>query len=143
MTIRSGFLTLKIWTKIQWNHTKVLPITIKQDVGSQVSIEKKFMKLIPRKNSWNWFHAKIREICPLYYFLLISAFKAEFHPRIEQVFFCGSMNRPRQIDCFTTEGDQFNLKGDDLASVCSIVKCHPTQDIVVGGNASGRVHVFM
>ena len=141
MTIRSGFLTLKIWTKIQWNHTKVLPTTIKQDVGSQVSIEKKiheidstekFVKLISRKNSWN-----------LYYFLLISAFKAEFHPRIEQVFFCGSMNRPRQIDCFTTEGDQFNLKGDDLASVCSIVKCHPTQDIVVGGNSSGRVHVFM
>jgi len=73
----------------------------------------------------------------------LTTFKAEFHPRIEQVFFCGSMNRPRQIDCFTTEGDQFNLKGDDLASVCSIVKCHPTQDIVVGGNSSGRVHVFM
>jgi hypothetical protein len=54
------------------------------------------------------------------------------------------MSQPRQMDVFTDTGDHhFNLKGDDLASICSIVKCHPTRDIVVGGNSSGRVHVFM
>jgi hypothetical protein len=71
-------------------------------------------------------------------------FQAEWHPRKDNIFFVGSMSQPRQMDVFTDTGDHhFNLKGDDLASICSIVKCHPTRDIVVGGNSSGRVHVFM
>ena len=70
-------------------------------------------------------------------------FKAEWHPMSDEMFFVGSMNRPRQIDVYTVSGKHYNLKGEDLGSVCSIVKCHPTQDIVVGGNSSGRVHVFM
>ena len=73
----------------------------------------------------------------------LTTFKAEWHPKNDNVFFVGSMNRPRQIDVYTTDGDHFNLKGEDLASVCSIIKCHPTQNIIVGGNSSGRVHVFM
>ena len=70
-------------------------------------------------------------------------FKAEWHPMSDEMFFVGSMNQPRQIDVYTVSGKHYNLKGEDLGSVCSIVKCHPTQDIVVGGNSSGRVHVFM
>ena len=55
------------------------------------------------------------------------------------------MAQPRQIDVYSDQGDNFVMgdSGEYLASVCSIVKCHPTQDIVVGGNSSGRVHVFM
>ena len=35
------------------------------------------------------------------------------------------------------------MTGKYLKSVCSIVKCHPSQDIVVGANSYGEVHVFM
>ena len=76
----------------------------------------------------------------------LTTFKAEWHPQNEEVFFVGSMNQPRQMD-IVTNNDNFtelhSLKGEDLASVCSIVQCHPSQDIIVGGNSSGRVHVFM
>ena len=72
-------------------------------------------------------------------------FQAEWHPTRDDIFFVGSMAQPRQIDVYSDQGDHFVLGdgGENLASVCSIVKCHPTQDIVVGGNSSGRVHVFM
>merc|ERR1711997_1150674 len=74
----------------------------------------------------------------------LTTFKAEWHPKRDDVFFVGSMNQPRQIDVYSDQGDHFPMgdRGEYLASVCSIVKCHPTQDIVVGGNSSGRVHVF-
>ena len=32
---------------------------------------------------------------------------------------------------------------ETLGSVCSLNVFHPTQNILVGGNSSGRVHVFM
>lgn len=76
----------------------------------------------------------------------LTTFKAEWHPQNEDIFFVGSMNQPRQMDVVTNKGnlsDLYALKGEDLASVCSIVKCHPSKDIIVGGNSSGRVHVFM
>jgi len=75
----------------------------------------------------------------------LTTFKAEWHPRRDDIFFVGSMAQPRQIDVYSDQGDHFVMgdSGEYLASVCSIVKCHPTQDIVVGGNSSGRVHVFM
>ena len=73
----------------------------------------------------------------------LTTFKAEWHPMFEDVFFVGSMSQPRQIDVYDVKGNHFAMKGEDLGSVCSIVKVHPTQDIIVGGNSSGRVHVFM
>lgn len=74
----------------------------------------------------------------------LTTFKAEWHPSRDDIFTVGSMNQPRQMDVFNDQGQQLAaLKGEDLASVCSIVKLHPTQNIVVGGNSSGRVHVFM
>ena len=73
----------------------------------------------------------------------LTTFKAEWHPMYEDVFFVGSMSQPRQIDVYNVDGKHFAMKGEDLGSVCSIVKVHPTQDIIVGGNSSGRVHVFM
>ena len=75
----------------------------------------------------------------------LTTFKAEWHPKREDVFFVGSMSQPRQIDVLDgSTGAQLGpLVGEDLASVCSIVRCHPTMDVVAGGNSSGRVHVFM
>ena len=72
----------------------------------------------------------------------LTTFKAEWHPRRDDLFFIGSMQQPRQMDIYNINGEHYALKGEDLASVCSIVKCHPTLNIVVGGNSSGRVHVF-
>ena len=70
-------------------------------------------------------------------------FQAVWHPRREDLLFIGSMNRPRQIDAISDKGVSYHpLQGEDLGSICSRVVCHPTQNIVVGGNSSGRVHVF-
>ena len=35
------------------------------------------------------------------------------------------------------------LRGEPLASVCSILAFHPGREVAAGGNSSGRVHVFM
>ena len=48
-----------------------------------------------------------------------------------------------RIDILTDEGIDFPMTSEYLKSVCSIVKCHPFQDIVVGANSYGEVHVFM
>merc|ERR1719273_1118160 len=68
----------------------------------------------------------------------LTKFRAEWHPRREDLFFIGSMNHPRRIEAFSETGKPYaSLRGDDLGTVCSIVKCHPSQEIVVGGNSSG------
>lgn len=53
------------------------------------------------------------------------------------------MNHPRQIDVLSDKGIPYqSLQGEHLGSICSLITCHPTQDIVIGGNSSGRVHFF-
>merc|ERR1711874_682725 len=58
-----------------------------------------------------------------------------------------SMNRPRQVEVWSTQAGKISmlapLQGENLASVCSIVDIHPQTNLVVGGNSSGRLHVFM
>ena len=74
----------------------------------------------------------------------ISPFKAEWHPTREDMFMIGSMRHPRQLDVYSDQGQLIQtLKGDSLGSICSVVKCHPSLDVIAGGNSSGRVHVFM
>ncbi|KAJ9586229.1 hypothetical protein L9F63_020138 [Diploptera punctata] len=74
----------------------------------------------------------------------LTTFKATWHPQRDDLFVVGSMERPRRIALYSSEGKiVHNLKDENLASVCSICVFHPTQDIVFGGNSSGRVHVFM
>jgi hypothetical protein len=53
------------------------------------------------------------------------------------------MAYPRQMDVFSVAGDHYPIRGDDLTSVCSVVKPHPSQNVVIGGNSSGRVFAFM
>jgi len=77
----------------------------------------------------------------------LTAFRSSWHPRLEGMFVMGSMERPRQIEMWGTERQSLDLvatlRGDWLGSVCSLVEVHPSMDVVVGGNSSGRVHMFM
>ncbi|KFP12452.1 WD repeat-containing protein 76, partial [Egretta garzetta] len=74
----------------------------------------------------------------------LTRFRAIWDPKQEDCFVVGSMAQPRQIEVFQDTGELlhsfYNL--DYLGSVCSINVVHPTQNILVGGNSSGRLHVF-
>lgn len=56
----------------------------------------------------------------------------------------GSLLRPRQIEVFQDTGKILHTfsNPDLLTSVCSINVIHPTKNVLVGGNSSGRLHVF-
>ncbi|NXW22615.1 WDR76 protein, partial [Circaetus pectoralis] len=74
----------------------------------------------------------------------LTRFRAIWDPKQEDCFVVGSMARPRQIEVFQDTGKLlhsfYNL--DFLSSVCSINVVHPSKNILVGGNSSGRLHVF-
>ncbi|NXV48306.1 WDR76 protein, partial [Uria aalge] len=74
----------------------------------------------------------------------LTRFRAIWDPKQEDCFVVGSMARPRQIQVFQDTGKLlhsfYNI--DCLSSVCSINVVHPTKNILVGGNSSGRLHVF-
>jgi len=74
---------------------------------------------------------------------LVTQHRAEWHPRLDDIFFIGSYQGSRRINVFTDTGRNFSMSSKYLKSVCSIVKCHPSQDIVVGADSYGEVHVFM
>lgn len=77
----------------------------------------------------------------------LTPLRLAWHPARPGVLVCGSMMRPRQIEVWDTKGGDLRLAaqltGEPLGSVTSIVDIHPTRDIIVGGNSSGRCHVFM
>ncbi|XP_054071300.1 WD repeat-containing protein 76 isoform X4 [Rissa tridactyla] len=74
----------------------------------------------------------------------LTRFRAIWDPKQEDCFVVGSMARPRQIQVFQDTGKLlhsfYNI--DCLSSVCSINVVHPTKNILVGANSSGRLHVF-
>ncbi|NXE95794.1 WDR76 protein, partial [Menura novaehollandiae] len=69
---------------------------------------------------------------------------AIWDPKQEHCFLVGSMAQPRQIQVFQDTGKLLHsfYNVDCLSSVCSINVVHPSQNILVGGNSSGRLHVF-
>ncbi|KFP87330.1 WD repeat-containing protein 76, partial [Apaloderma vittatum] len=71
-------------------------------------------------------------------------FRAIWDPKREDCFVVGSMARPRQIQVFRDTGTLLHSfwNADCLGSVCSINVLHPSKNILVGGNSSGRLHVF-
>merc|ERR1711892_180942 len=77
----------------------------------------------------------------------LTPLRASWHPTREGMLATGSMERPRQIEVWGTSSGSLDmvakLRGDELGSVCSLVEIHPSREVVVGGNSSGRVHVFM
>ncbi|NXO45644.1 WDR76 protein, partial [Locustella ochotensis] len=74
----------------------------------------------------------------------LTRFRAIWDPKQEHCFVVGSMAQPRQIQVFQDTGDLLHsfCNVDCLSSVCSINVVHPSQNILVGGNSSGRLHVF-
>lgn len=34
------------------------------------------------------------------------------------------------------------LRSDAMNTVCSVITVHPTKPIIVGGNGSGKVHIY-
>ncbi|NXK21681.1 WDR76 protein, partial [Arenaria interpres] len=62
----------------------------------------------------------------------------------EDCFVVGSLARPRQVEVFQDTGELLHSfsNPDCLSSVCSINVLHPSKNILVGGNSSGRLHVF-
>ncbi|NWW77265.1 WDR76 protein, partial [Climacteris rufus] len=74
----------------------------------------------------------------------LSRFRAVWDPKQERCFLVGSMAQPRQIHAFQDTGELLHSFCNPacLASVCSINVVHPSRDILVGGNSSGRLHVF-
>uniref|UniRef100_A0A669PCM0 WD repeat-containing protein 76 n=1 Tax=Phasianus colchicus TaxID=9054 RepID=A0A669PCM0_PHACC len=75
----------------------------------------------------------------------LTRFRAVWDPKQEQCFVVGSMARPRQIEVFQDTGELLHAfcNPECLGSVCSINAFHPTRNVLVGGNSSGRLHVFM
>ncbi|NXS87526.1 WDR76 protein, partial [Erpornis zantholeuca] len=75
---------------------------------------------------------------------LLSSVRAIWDPKQEHCFLVGSMAQPRQIKVFQDTGKLLHsfCNVDCLSSVCSINVVHPSQNILVGGNSSGRLHVF-
>ncbi|XP_064634938.1 WD repeat-containing protein 76-like [Lineus longissimus] len=75
----------------------------------------------------------------------LTPFRAEWHPMRDDLFVVGSMARPRQIDIYNDKCEVVKTFQDpeNLASVSSINALHPSRNILVGGNASGKLFVFM
>ncbi|NXY38279.1 WDR76 protein, partial [Pomatorhinus ruficollis] len=74
----------------------------------------------------------------------LTRFRAIWDPKQEHCFLVGSMAQPRQIQLFQDTGNLLHsfCNVELLSSVCSINVVHPRQNILVGGNSSGRLHVF-
>jgi len=77
----------------------------------------------------------------------LTPFRSGWHPTRDGMLVTGSMERPRQMEVWETSSGSLDLvarlRGEFLGSICSLVDVHPTKEVVVGGNSSGRVHVFM
>ncbi|XP_004609850.2 WD repeat-containing protein 76 [Sorex araneus] len=71
-------------------------------------------------------------------------FQAVWDPKQEDCIIVGNMAYPRRVEIFHETGELVHAFTDKLlASVCSVIVMHPTQYILAGGNASGRIHIFM
>jgi WD40 repeat protein len=82
----------------------------------------------------------------------VPVFHAAWDPKADHAFVIGSMCRPRQVEIFSATGGK-GVKGkctrvmslqdpEWLGSVQSRNCFHPKNDVVVCGNASGRMHIF-
>jgi WD repeat-containing protein 76 len=94
----------------------------------------------------------------------LSTLRPIFDPKLPSTFVIGSMEQPRRVEVFTIENAEQqqdestttkkrkvdsiqltlvkNLMSDNLGSVCSRNAIHQSLNLVLGGNSSGRVHLF-
>ncbi|XP_076593417.1 WD repeat-containing protein 76-like isoform X2 [Chaetodon auriga] len=74
----------------------------------------------------------------------LTKLSAVWDPKREDCFVVGSMSRPRRVQVFHENGQPLHAFTDDehLNTVLSVTAFHPTRNALLGGNASGRVHIF-
>lgn len=71
-----------------------------------------------------------------------------WHPQREDTFIVGAMDRPRKLQIYqaATKNDQVlcNVKDyDNFTTIGAVALFHPTLPVVVCGNASGYIHLFI
>ncbi|XP_045889501.1 WD repeat-containing protein 76 [Micropterus dolomieu] len=74
----------------------------------------------------------------------LAKLSAVWDPKQENCFVVGSMMRPRRVQVFHENGQPQHsfLDDENLNTVLSVTAFHPTRNALLGGNASGRLHVF-
>ncbi|PWA29178.1 hypothetical protein CCH79_00006176, partial [Gambusia affinis] len=73
----------------------------------------------------------------------LSKFSAVWDPKQEDCFVVGSMKRPRRVEVFHESGQLLHsFLDENLGTVLSVTAFHPTRNALLGGNSSGRMHVF-
>lgn len=74
----------------------------------------------------------------------LSKLSAVWDPKQEDCFVVGCMSRPRQVAVFHENGRRLHTFKDaeNVTTVLSVTAFHPTRNALLGGNASGRLHVF-
>ena len=77
----------------------------------------------------------------------LSVFHARWDPKTDHAFVVGSMMHPRQAEVYTTEGGVvrriMSLQDPEwMGSVQSRFAVHPSRDVIIACNSSGRAHCF-
>ncbi|XP_072236380.1 WD repeat-containing protein 76 [Leuresthes tenuis] len=74
----------------------------------------------------------------------LSKLSAVWDPKQEDCFVVGSMMRPRRVQVFHESGQPLHsfMDNENLSTVLSVTAFHPTRNALLGGNSSGRLHVF-
>ncbi|TKS69870.1 WD repeat-containing protein 76 [Collichthys lucidus] len=74
----------------------------------------------------------------------LTKLSAVWDPKQEDCFVVGSVARPRKVNVFHENGRSQHsfVDAENLNTVLSVTAFHPTRNALVGGNASGRLHVF-
>ncbi|XP_057705504.1 WD repeat-containing protein 76-like isoform X2 [Corythoichthys intestinalis] len=74
----------------------------------------------------------------------LSKLSAVWDPKREDCLLVGSMEKRRQVMVFHETGRPLHkfVDGEHLNTVLSVTAFHPARNAILGGNASGRLHVF-
>uniref|UniRef100_A0A3Q4GCF4 WD repeat-containing protein 76 n=1 Tax=Neolamprologus brichardi TaxID=32507 RepID=A0A3Q4GCF4_NEOBR len=74
----------------------------------------------------------------------LTKLSAVWDPKQEDCFVVGSMMKPRRVQVFHESGQLQHsfMDSENLSTVLSVTAFHPTRNALLGGNASGRLHVF-
>ncbi|XP_075934129.1 WD repeat-containing protein 76 [Anarhichas minor] len=72
----------------------------------------------------------------------LTKLSAMWDPKQEDCFAVGSVSQPRTVQVFHESGRLQHSYSENLHSALSVTAFHPTRNALLGGNASGRLHVF-
>lgn len=73
----------------------------------------------------------------------LSVFKAKWVTDREDSFYVGSLFTSKRFQLCHVEGKYLhNFTSDNMTTHCPVITVHPKLPLFVGGNSSGRIHVF-